>query len=266
MAALDFQARCMASKTPRVARLGCLIAGLFTIFIGIPFAYMGAIIRVYYGPDSLYSDFTADSCGIALGLPTCAQWNPDNSAFIKMLVHQAPPILDGWCLIGIIAASMSTADGAILAMGTVMSHNVARQLDTWYPSLITSDNLLNIARFTTLPFTLCSAFIATYSGETGYLLIVAFNIVLATIGTFFFLILIMYKRRDTGLLHLLLTVYVSSFLLLQSARSLDAFTPRTLVPVRPYWPSSAGLLHVLSWSLRYPLMALFSCHMKTQSF
>lgn len=183
MAALDFQARCMASKTPRVARLGCIIAGLFTIFIGVPFAYMGAITRVYYGPDSLYGDFEADSCSIALGLPTCARWNPDNRAFIKMLAHQAPAVLGGWCLVGIIAASMSTADGAILAMGTVMSHNVARQFDIWYPSLITSENLLNMARFTTIPFTLCSAFIASYSGETGYLLIVAFDVVLATVGT-----------------------------------------------------------------------------------
>lgn len=45
LAALDFQARCMASKTPRVARLGCIIGGLFTFLIGIPFAYLGAITR-----------------------------------------------------------------------------------------------------------------------------------------------------------------------------------------------------------------------------
>ena len=45
LAALDFQARCMASKTAKTARLGCIIGGLFTFFIGIPFAYMGAISR-----------------------------------------------------------------------------------------------------------------------------------------------------------------------------------------------------------------------------
>lgn len=45
LAALDFQARCMASKTPRTARIGCIIGGLFTFLIGIPFAYMGAISR-----------------------------------------------------------------------------------------------------------------------------------------------------------------------------------------------------------------------------
>jgi len=34
LGALDFQARCMASKTPKVARLGCIIGGLFTFLIG----------------------------------------------------------------------------------------------------------------------------------------------------------------------------------------------------------------------------------------
>jgi hypothetical protein len=45
LAALDFQARCMAAKTPTIARLGCIFGGLLTFFIGIPFAYLGSITR-----------------------------------------------------------------------------------------------------------------------------------------------------------------------------------------------------------------------------
>jgi hypothetical protein len=45
VAALDFQARCMASKTPRNARLGCIFGGMVTIFVGIPFSHLGAIAR-----------------------------------------------------------------------------------------------------------------------------------------------------------------------------------------------------------------------------
>lgn len=45
LAALDFQVRCMAAINPRTATLGCLIGGCFTFFIGIPFAYLGAITR-----------------------------------------------------------------------------------------------------------------------------------------------------------------------------------------------------------------------------
>jgi hypothetical protein len=45
LAALDFQARCMAAKTPSIATWGCILGGLFTFFVGVPFAYMGSITR-----------------------------------------------------------------------------------------------------------------------------------------------------------------------------------------------------------------------------
>jgi len=200
LAALDFQARCMASRTPRIATIGCFLGGLLTFFVGIPFSYLGAITRLYYGPDSATADFTTDSCSIALGLPTCALWNPDPDAFIKLLTHEAPPFLGGWCLIGIVAASMSTCDGAILAMGTVFSHNIMRNSRHFLPcvktSFVTESNLLLMARVVSVPLTCISALIAAFyrsnhsAGATGYLLIVAFDIVLATavvplIGAFY---------------------------------------------------------------------------------
>lgn len=74
LAALDFQARCMASKTPKIATWGCIIAGCLTFVVGVPFAYLGAITRVHYGPDSARAAFETDSCHVGLGLPTCALW------------------------------------------------------------------------------------------------------------------------------------------------------------------------------------------------
>lgn len=187
LAALDFQARCMAAKDANTATWGCIIAGLFTFFVGIPFSYLGAITRVHYGPDSVHAQFEADTCSSVLGLPTCAMWVPDSNAFVQLLTHQAPAFLGGWCLFGIVAASMSTADGAILAMGTVFSHNVMRQFDTVLPNFVTPKTLLTITRLSTIPFTIASACIAAYyrnghpAGATGYLLIVAFDVVLATV-------------------------------------------------------------------------------------
>ena len=111
-------------------------------------------------------------------------WKPDPDAFMKMMTQYAPTYLGGWCLIGIVSASMSTADGAILAMATVFSQNLLRQLDTRFPSLATADNLLKITRIATLPLSLSSVMIAAYyksAGGTGYLLTVAFDIVLATV-------------------------------------------------------------------------------------
>ena len=104
----------------------------------------------HYGPDSVHAEFKADTCSAILGLPRCAKWMPDSNAFIKLLTHQLPPILGGWCLFGIVAASMSTADGAILAMGTVFSHNLMRHLEFVFPNLVATDSmLLNLARGST---------------------------------------------------------------------------------------------------------------------
>jgi len=190
LAALDFQARCMASKTPQVATMGSLFAGVLTFMVGIPFSYLGSLTRTFYGPDTARAMFETDTCSRALALPTCALWLPDPNAFIKMLTHEAPAFLGGWCLIAIIAASMSTCDGAILAMGTVFSHNIIRNLSSFFPFIksdfITSKNLLNVARIASIPFTVVSALIASFYqsshslGATGYLLVVAFDIVLAS--------------------------------------------------------------------------------------
>lgn len=45
LAALDFQARCFASRSPRVATVGCVLAGVITLIVGVPFSYLGAITR-----------------------------------------------------------------------------------------------------------------------------------------------------------------------------------------------------------------------------
>jgi Na+/proline symporter len=110
-------------------------------------------------------------------------WAPDPNAFLKLLTHEAPTFLGGWALIAIIAASMSTCDGAILAMGTVFSHNILRN----FTSSINTKNLLTAARISSIPFTILAAVIASYYksnhslGATGYLLVVAFDVVLASV-------------------------------------------------------------------------------------
>jgi len=175
LAALDFQARCMASKTATTARLGCIIGGCATLFFGIPFAYLGSITRVLYGPDSIHAEFETNSCASILGVPSCGLWLPDPNAFLKLLTHDVPPFIGGWCLVGVISASMSTADGAILAMGTVFANNIMRNI-AW----VSDKNLLNASRASTLPFAVISGLIATFNAnKTGSLLVVAFDVVLA---------------------------------------------------------------------------------------
>lgn len=125
----------------------------------------------------MHAEFAADTCSAPLGLPTCGLWVPVTDAFVKLLTHQAPAFLGAWCLIGICAASMSTADGSILALGTVFANNIVRQFDGFFPGISNDKNLLLAARLSTVPFALTATLIAAYynsdhSAGAGYLLIV----------------------------------------------------------------------------------------------
>lgn len=134
------------------------------------------------------------------GVPTCGEWKPDPYATLKMLTctkdnchffadydgsagysagHEANYPMNGflgsWYLLGIVAASMSTADGAIVALGTVFSHNLLRKTGR-----VSDENLLRAARACTLVFSFIAGLVAmTKPNETGYFLIVAFDCVFA---------------------------------------------------------------------------------------
>lgn len=134
------------------------------------------------------------------GVPTCGEWKPDPYAVLKLLTcdkpechaftdwegssgfepgHEAFFPMNGalgcWYLLGIVAASMSTADGAIVALGTVFSHNLLRKTKR-----VSDENLLKITRSSTLLFSIIAGLIAsTRPNETGYFLIVAFDCVFA---------------------------------------------------------------------------------------
>ena len=68
-----------------------------------------------------------------------------------------------------------------MALGTVGAHNIARK----FPCKIDEKNLLQVARWISIPMTLAACLIASFFqlnhslGATGYLLIVAFDIMLA---------------------------------------------------------------------------------------
>jgi len=141
---------------------------------------------------------------IPMHTPTCGEWKPDKYAPLKLLTcfdetcHQFTDflgdsglpdtfpgyvgnfpmnkIIGGWVLLAIIAASMSTGDGAILAMGTVLGNNILSK----FGMTSTPAKLLMVTRASTLFWAVISAGIASgVPGKTGYLLIVAFDIMFA---------------------------------------------------------------------------------------
>ncbi|PNH07656.1 hypothetical protein TSOC_005846 [Tetrabaena socialis] len=52
LCALDFQARCIAAASPRIARTANLMAAAALVVLAVPFGMLGALARKYYGPDS----------------------------------------------------------------------------------------------------------------------------------------------------------------------------------------------------------------------
>eukprot|EP00899_Mesostigma_viride_P009720 jgi/Mesvir1/1874/Mv22909-RA.1 len=174
LCALDFQARSFASKTPEVARAGNIIAGVVTILVGVPMSFIGGVVRYYYGPDSKYAVFNADTSSLDLDLPSCAEWVPDQNAYLKLMAEQYPKVLGVWSMICIISASMSTLNGAILAVSTVISNNLVRRF-----CVMSLDRLLLVARCLTVPVAVIASVIALKNDDPGYLLVVAFDIVFA---------------------------------------------------------------------------------------
>lgn len=68
----------MAARSARTARWGNIIAGVILMGFSLPFGLLGGFARKYHGPDSPYAEFAADTCSAPLGLPSCAQWVPDD--------------------------------------------------------------------------------------------------------------------------------------------------------------------------------------------
>lgn len=59
----------------------------------------------------------------------CSQnFSSDTAAPSAAPCPQAPRALGAWTMVAIVTASMSTADGAILATSTVMAHNLWRKV------------------------------------------------------------------------------------------------------------------------------------------
>jgi len=172
------------------------------------------VIGCFGGPDTGYfdglgaatpPDWRGPGCGATVlnGVPTCGEWKPDPYAALRMFTctkEKCHYILDfdgsyglgaltdgyfpmnafigGWVLIAIVAASMSTGDGAILAMSTVFSHNILRKTPVAY--FRDEKNLLSLARIVTVLWAPVAAGIASANhASSGYLLIVAFDIMLA---------------------------------------------------------------------------------------
>lgn len=154
LVAIDFMQRILAAKTPEAAQKACFIGAGATAAIG-----------------TIWS-LVALSASNVLALTT-----DDGPIMFQLLDGYAPAVLAILVLSGVVAASFSTASGAILATAAVAVRNIAgvrREIGAEH-----SDPLLRWTRVAMIPVVAVGVFLAVRVSETGILLTLAFDLMLA---------------------------------------------------------------------------------------
>ncbi|SDE24350.1 sodium:solute symporter family protein [Glycomyces harbinensis] len=160
--AIDFMQRIFSAKSPDTARRACFLGAAGTLLIGIPFTYVALSAVDIVGPDG----------GAAV--------------LFTLLEDHAPAWLAMMVLAAIVAASCSTANGAILGTGAVAARNIAgiRETDAGrLPELkifgAGKDPLLRASRIAMFPIVGLAILVAVRVPQTGILLTLAFDLMLA---------------------------------------------------------------------------------------
>lgn len=151
--ALDFMERVFSAKSPDTAKRACYYAGFQTLIIGAACTLIGlaAISAVTNVADP------------RMVLPVFA-------------TTQLPYWLGVAVFVGVLGASMSTANGAMLVISVVLARNVIQR---WSRRTMADSRLLLLSRAMAVPTAALAGVVAFLYPEPGLLLVVAFDIVFA---------------------------------------------------------------------------------------
>lgn len=155
--AIDFMQRVFGAKSPQVARRSCFAAAGITAFVGVTFALVALTASAVLG-------LTAE----------------DGPVLYQLLDGWAPPLLSVLVLSGIVAASFTTASGAILATSAISVRNIFQVRRV--PQGGRYDPLLRWTRIAMIPIVLAGSFLAIRVSQTGILLTLAFDLMLACLA------------------------------------------------------------------------------------
>ena len=167
--AIDFMQRVFAAKSPDSARRACFTAAAGTVAICVPFGLVVLAAKAF-----MPAEF-------------------DGPVLFVLLGEYAPTALTVVVLCGLVGASMSTANGAILAISNVCVRNLGGIRRVHEPGQ--RDPLLRATRIAMVPMTVFSIAFAIYVKQTGILLTLAFDLMLACLVVPFILGLVW--RRGT---------------------------------------------------------------------
>src|ERR671915_2160641 len=159
LVALDFMERVFAAKDGKTAQRGALMGGALTLSTVIPTSMIG-IIALYFLPN--------------IGDPF--------TIFPELAINHMPFAIGVAMLMGVLGASMSTANGGLLAISSVMSRNIV-QRDILKRVLkrpgLDDRKLLLTTRIFTIPMMVAAFVLAYLIPQPGVYLILAFDIVFA---------------------------------------------------------------------------------------
>lgn len=153
LVAIDFMQRIFAARTPEIAQKSCYISAAFTAGIGVMW--------------SLIALSATDTLGLSLD---------DGPVMYQLLDGGVPVILAVLALSGIVAASFSTASGAILATSAVAVRNIVGVRRV--VSEGQADPLLRWTRAAMVPVVMLGVYLAIRVTQTGILLTLAFDLML----------------------------------------------------------------------------------------
>jgi solute:Na+ symporter, SSS family len=159
LVALDFMERVFAAKDGKTAQRGAIMGGALTLSTVIPTSMIG-IIALYFLPN--------------IGDPF--------TVFPELAINHVPFAIGVAMLMGVLGASMSTANGGLLAISSVMSRNIV-QRDILKRVLkrpgLDDRRLLLTTRIFTIPMMIAAFVLAYLIPQPGVYLILAFDIVFA---------------------------------------------------------------------------------------
>lgn len=157
--ALDFMERVFSAKNPKTARRGAFMGAGLTFFTVIPIGMLG-IVAFHFLP-GLEDPYTA--------LP-------------ELALNHMPFAIGAALLMGVLGASMSTANGGMLAVSAVISRNLLQRITrqrllgkgAWSDS-----KLLMITRLAVFPVMGAALLLGYVMPQPGIYLILAFDVVFA---------------------------------------------------------------------------------------
>ncbi|MDX2267176.1 MAG: hypothetical protein NW208_03660 [Bryobacter sp.] len=151
--ALDFMERVFSAKSGKTARNACYYAAGQTILVGAAATLIG-----------LYS-------------VTLSPGNADARMVLPQIAQGVLPFgLGAMVFVGVMGASMSTANGAMLVMSVVSARSL---FERWRDRPVDDASMLTISRVLAIPTALAAGLLAWWKPEPGVLLVIAFDIVFA---------------------------------------------------------------------------------------